>query len=210
MKHLYEYLKFSELSPDAASNAIEKIRHQRYEDYEICEWAVEDSELFEPPHAEMVGLFGEDYYEANGNRFMIENESPDKISFVGKQDQNYYIQCAKAMDVTNSSLFLRWLGIPAKFHRFTYYAFLDGYGRSSTTAIDFQLDDHQEFADKFGPKGQEIIGGYFEKAEKKFDSHMNYVLDKITSCIDSAYEDDAIIDHIESNEMTFDEDGNPE
>ena len=211
MKHLYEYLQFSELSKEAASNAIEIVRQERYEDYDICDWAVDDSELFEPPHEEMVQLFGDNYYEANGNRFMIENDSPKKISFVGKQDQNHYLHCSKAMEVSNSNLFLRWLGIPPRFFKYIYYAFIDG-GRGysdSNTAIDFQIDDHQEFDEKFGAKGETILAEYFEKAEKKFDSHMDYVLTKISSCIDSQYEDDAIIDHIESNEITFDEDGNP-
>jgi hypothetical protein len=207
MRHLYEYLEFNELSSEAANNAIEKIRQERYEDYYICEWVVDDSELFEPPHEEMAQLFGENYYEANGNQFVIENDSPKKISFVGKQDQNHYLHCANAMEVSNSNLFLRWLGIPPKFFKYIYYAFIDT-GRSNTI-IDFQIDDHQEFDEKFGERGEVIIGEYFEKAEKKFDSHMDYVLTKISSCIDAQYEDDAIIDHIESNEITFDEEGNP-
>lgn len=211
MRHLYEYLEFNELSKEAAENAIEKIRNERYEDSDICEWAVDDSELFEPPHEEMAELFGDDYYKANGNRFMIENDSPKKISFVGKQDQNHYLHCSKAMEISNSNLFLRWLGIPPKFFKYIYYAFIDGgYGYSgSNTTIDFQIDDYEEFNEKFGAKGEKILGEYFEKAEEKFDLHMDHVLTKISSCIDSQYEDDAIIDHIESNEITFDEDGNP-
>jgi 3',5'-cyclic AMP phosphodiesterase CpdA len=208
MKHLYEYLQFSELSDEAASNAIEKIRQERYEDSYICEWAIDDSELFEPPHEEMAELFGENYYAGNGNEFMLENTKPKSISFVGKQDQNHYLHCSKSIDVTNNNLFYRWLGIPARFHKYIYYTFGDGYSRSNT-GIDFQMDDHQEFDEKFGENGETILAEYFEKAEKKFDSHMDYVLTKISSCIDSQYEDDAIIDHIESNEITFDGDGNP-
>jgi len=211
MKHLLEYLDFSELSPEAANNAIEKVRQERYEDYDICDWVVDDSELFEPPHKEMSQLFWEDYYESNGDRFMIENESPKKISFVGKQDQNHYLHCSKAMEVSNDNLFLRWLGIPPRFFKYIYYSFIDGgLGYSgSNTAIAFEIEDHQEFEERFGSQGETILAEYFEKAEKKFDSHMDYVLTKISSCIDSQYEDDAIIDHIESNEITFDEEGNP-
>jgi hypothetical protein len=208
MKHLYEYLQFSELSKEAASNAIEIVRQERYEDSDICEWAIDDSELFEPPHEEMVQLFGENYYAGNGNEFMLDNIKPKSISFVGKQDQNHYLHCSKSIDVTNNNLFYRWLGIPARFHKYIYYTFGDGYSRSNT-GIDFQIDDHQGFDEKFGTEGETILAEYFEKAEKKFDSHMDYVLTKISSCIDSQYEDDAIIDHIESNEITFDEDGNP-
>lgn len=208
MNHLYEYLQFSELSKEAASNAIEIVRQERYEDSDICEWAIDDSELFEPPHEEMVELFGENYYEGNGNEFMLDNTKPKSISFVGKQDQNHYLHCSKSIDVTNNNLFYRWLGIPARFHKYIYYTFGDGYSRSNT-GIDFQIDDHQGFDEKFGAEGETILAEYFEKAEKKFDSHMDYVLTKISSCIDSQYEDDAIIDHIESNEITFDEDGNP-
>jgi hypothetical protein len=208
MKHLLEYLDFNELSKEAASNAIEKIRQERYEDYDICNWAVDDSELFEPPHEEMSQLFGDDYYEENGNGFMLDNIKPESISFVGKQDQNHYLHCSKSIDVTNDNLFYRWLGIPSRFHRFIYYTFRDGHSKANT-GIDFEIDDHQGFDETFGESGETILAEYFEKAEKKFDSHMDHVLTKISSCIDSQYEDDAIIDHIESNNITFDEEGNP-
>ena len=94
MKHLLEYLDFSDLSTEAADNAIEKIRQERYEDYDICSWAVDDSELFEPPHEEMTRIFGDDYYEENGNQFMLDNWKPESISFVGQQDQNHFLQMA--------------------------------------------------------------------------------------------------------------------
>lgn len=208
MNNLYEYLEFKELSSDAKENAINSVRETRYEDNNIADWVVDDDSLFEPSQTEMSELFGDDYYSANGNKFMIENTSPKTISFVGKQDQNYYLHCAKSIDVSNDNLFLRWLGIPPRFHNYVYYTFNDGYS-SQNTGIDFQIEDYNEFSEKFGEKGETVLAEFFEKAEKKFDSHIDNVLTRISSSIDEEFEDERIIEFIEGNDYSFDEDGTP-
>lgn len=208
MNNLYEYLEFKELSSDAKENAINSVRETRYEDNDIAHWVVDDDSLFEPSQTEMSELFGDDYYSANGNKFMIENTSPKTISFVGRQDQNYYLHCAKSIDVSNDNLFLRWLGIPPRFHNYVYYTFNDGYS-SQNTGIDFQIEDYNEFSEKFGEKGETVLAEFFEKAEKKFDSHIDNVLTRISSSIDEEFEDERIIEFIESNDYSFDEDGTP-
>lgn len=208
MNNLYEYLEFKELSSDAKENAINIVRETRYEDNDIAYWIVDDDSLFEPLHTEMAELFGDDYYSANGNKFMIENTSPKTISFVGKQDQNYYLHCAKSINVSNDNLFLRWLEIPPRFHNYVYYTFNDGYS-SQNTGIDFQIEDYNEFSEKFGERGESVLGEFFEKAEKKFDSHIDTVLTRISSSIDGEFEDERIIEFIEGNDYSFDEDGTP-
>jgi hypothetical protein len=209
MIHLYEYIEFKDLSPEAKINAIDNVREMRYDD-DIASWVVDDSSLFEPPHKEMSDLFGDNYYEANGNSFMIENDSPKSISFVGKQDPNYYIHCSDALKVTNDNLFLRWLGIPPKFHKYTYYTFReDRYSyRETNTSIEFEIDDEDSLVEKFGAGGIESIEKHFERAEEKFKDHMNDVLDRISSDIDSQFEDGEIVDFIENNQYSFDEEGN--
>jgi hypothetical protein len=207
MLHLYEYLEFKELSPEAKINAIDKVREVRYND-DLASWVVDDSSLFEPSDKEMTDLFGDNYYEANGNSFMIENDSPKSISFVGKQDPNYYIHCSDSLKVTNDNLFLRWLGIPPKFHKYVYYTFRDGY-TSSNTSIEFEIEDEDALVEKFGAHGITSIEKHFERAEEKFKDHMDDVLNKISSEIDSQFEDEGIIDFIENNEYSFDEEGNP-
>jgi hypothetical protein len=207
MLHLYEYLEFKELSPEARINAIDKVREVRYND-DLASWVVDDNSLFEPSDKEMTDLFGDNYYEANGNSFMIENDSPESISFVGKQDPNYYIHCSDSLKVTNDNLFLRWLGIPPKFHKYTYYTFRDGY-TSSNTSIEFEIDDDDSLVEKFGDRGITSIEKHFEVAEEKFKDHMDDVLNRISSDIDSQFEDEGIVDFIENNEYSFDEEGNP-
>jgi len=206
MRHLYEYIEFKDLSSEAKINAIDNVREIRYND-DIASWVVDDSSLFEPSDKEMSDLFGDNYYEANGNSFMIENSSPKSISFVGKQDPNYYIHCSDALNVTNDNLFLRWIGIPPKFHKYTHYTFRDGY-RSSNTSIEFDIDDEDSLVEKFGNSGILTIEKHFERASEKFKDHMDDVLDKISSEIDSQFEDGEIVDFIENNEYSFDEEGN--
>jgi hypothetical protein len=206
MIHLYEYIEFKDLSPEAKINAIDNVREIRYMD-DIASWVVDDSSLFEPSDKEMTDLFGDNYYEANGNSFMIENSSPKSISFAGKQDPNYYIHCSDSLNVTNDNLFLRWIGIPPKFHKYIYYTFRDGY-TSSNTSIEFEIDDEDSLVENLGAQGITSIEKHFERAEEKFKYHMNDVLDKISSEIDSQFEDGEIVDFIENNEYSFDEEGN--
>lgn len=208
MRHLYEYLEFDELSDEARENAINNVRERRYEDgSDICQWAVDDQELFEPPHDVMSKLFGEDYYEANGNNFMFSNDSPKDISFVGKSDPNYYIECAKAIGVTNDSMFYRWLGIPPRLGRFLYYRIKDSSYRNSGTNLDFDVENEEDLEELYGKEGIKELDSYIEKAQQKFADHLDYVLTKISNCIDSEYEDEGIIDHIENNDIKFTEDG---
>jgi len=112
MRHLFEYYEFDQLSNSAKENAIDNVREEMYKGNWIgdMDWVIDDDSLFEPSEEEMTTLFGPDYYENNGNRHMIENTRKN-ISLVSKEDPNYYIHCADALDVSNDNLFLRWLGI---------------------------------------------------------------------------------------------------
>jgi hypothetical protein len=209
MKHLYEYLEFDKLSEVAKENAIENVREEKYKGgfggNDLGDWAIDDDALFEPDEKEMISLFGPNYYENNGDRFMIEN-SRKKISFVGMDDPNYYIHCANAIDVTNDNLFYRWLGIPIRYAENLYYSF-DDPGRQTNTTINIEIDGDEE--EIFGPGGApESFMEIIEKAENKFNKHISLVLKRISNSIDSQFEDDGIIDTIESHEILFDEDGN--
>jgi hypothetical protein len=153
----------------------------------------------------MIELFGSNYYENNGGRFMIENTRKN-ISYIGKDDPNYYIHCADAMNVTNDNLFYRWLGIPIRYAKHLYYSFNDP-GRQTNTTIEIEIDGDEE--EIFGPGGvpasfEEML----EKAKQKFNNHINKVLSNISNMIDGEFEDDGIIETIEANEILFDEEGN--
>ena len=210
MKHLLEYYSFSELSDDAKENAIENVRIKKYDGgfggSFVAEDSIDDDALFEPSEEEMEYLFGPGYYEANG-AFMIENDRDFKenISFVSKDDQNYYLHCAKALNVTNDNLFFRWLGIPPKYFKYFSYTFID---MGTYTFLDFYLDDAEALDLKYGAGSSEKLQEYFEKAEEKWKSHMSAVLSRITSFIEDQFSDEAIENDIDSIDPEFDEEGN--
>ena len=211
MKHLYEYLDFNQLSEEAKIKAIEDVRRQMYEGeygaYDIPEWVVDDDSLFEPDHQEMANLFGDDYYEANGDSFMLENTRKN-ISFISKNDPNYYLHCTDAMKITNDNLFLRWLGIPIKYEKYIYYS-IDDVGRNSNTAIEFDIDNEVDLINDYGEGVIDKLENYFEKASAKFEKHMDKILTRITKEINSQYDDDdQVIERIDINDIKFDEEGN--
>ena len=59
--------KYSELPEEAKAKAIEEVREEmkEYEQHSAFQWAIDDCALFEPPHAEMAALLGDDYYDRN-------------------------------------------------------------------------------------------------------------------------------------------------
>lgn len=207
MRHLFEYYEFDQLSDSAKENAIDNVREEMYKGNWIgdMDWVIDDDSLFEPSEEEMTALFGPDYYENNGNRHMIENTRKN-ISLVSKEDPNYYIHCADALDVSNDNLFLRWLGIPNKFRKFTYYTFRDS-GRSTDTSIEFEIDDEESLIEKFGKEGVDELYTYFESAEEKFKKHMDWVLTRISNSYSEQFEESGVIHAIQSNEIVFDEEG---
>lgn len=208
MRHLYEYLEFGELSEESKKSAIENVRNAKYSgEYggdDVASWVIDDDSLFEPGHDEMKELFGDDYYEDNGNRFMIENLRKG-ISYIGKQDPNYYIHCKDAIDISNDNLFLRWIGIPAAFRPYTNYSFSDPH--RGDTKIEFEIDDLDSMTEELGEESEELLMRYFEKAEEKFSKHVDNVLTRISNDIDDQFEDDGIIDTIERDDIKFEEDG---
>lgn len=206
MRHLFEYHEFEELSDEAKKNAINNVREEKYKGKWTSEmdWVVDDDQLFEPPHSEMAALFGEDYYADNGDRFMIENTRKD-IYLVG----NYYLQCKEAMNVTNDGLFLRWLGIPNRYRKFVYYNFYDP-GNTTSTTIDLEIDDEDSLVEKYGNEAPDELGKYFDLAKSKFDKHIDWVLTNISKLFDSQFEDEGVIETIESEGIKFDDEGNIE
>ena len=209
MRHLLEYLEFNELSPEAAETAIERVRDEKYAGhyggYDVAEDAIDDDSLFEPYYSEMAELFGDGYYEENNNRHMIEN-TRENISFEGTQSQNYYLQCASALDVTNDNLFFRWLGIPTRFWTYLSYTFRDSTWSSKNTTIEFEIDE-QWLEENLGEGSLGKLEPYLENAEKKFSEHIKNVLSMISSRVDNEFEDEGIIDTIERYEIGFTEDG---
>jgi hypothetical protein len=195
---------YSELSASAKKDAIDNIREKMWEgEYgadDIPEWVVDDDYLFEPTHDEMIKVFGPDYNDDLSGNPMIGN-TRENIYYNSKDDRSYYLHCKKAIDINDKEMFLGFLGFsPYYWDRINYY-FVD---QGTYTAIEFEIDEDE--LDEFSIND---IKKQIEKAEEKFESHMSSVLDRITSSINYEYEDSAIIDRIESNDILFDKEGNP-
>lgn len=171
--------KFEELSNDAKVVAIENYRNQ---DNDFGTWAVDDCALFEPTQEELdlIGFTGE---------ILIEN-TRESIYF--DTDRNSFLDCAIAMVITDDDLFLKWLGIDRNLEGLgdiTFNIFTSGY-RNANTTVDF--DDYPSMYDNL-----------IENATKKFNSHIQNVLNRIIADIDYRFTDEAIIQDIEANEYEF-------
>lgn len=197
--------KYDELSDEAKSNAIENVREKMWEgDYgahDIPEWVIDDDYIFEPPTSELIEVFGPNYEDDLGNSPMIANDR-DNISYAAKDDRNYYLHCSKALNVTNSDMFLGWLGISPMFWEDVNYYFTDS---GTYTKIEFEIENEDEISEE----ERKLLDGELDRAEKNFETHMSRVLDLVTRSIEYEYEDAAIEQRIESNNILFDEEGNP-
>lgn len=176
--------KFNELVVDAQQNAIEAIRQDYYEYNDFASWAVDDCALFEPKHQELEELFGKDY------DFPLIKNTRESIYF--DTDRNSFLDCAKAMEVTNDKQFLLWLGIDtnsAGLEDIAFDIFAPNYIYADTT---IEFDDYNSDYDDL-----------IENATKKFNNHIKDVLERIKADIDYRFTDEAIIDDIEANEWEF-------
>ena len=186
-----EIYSFEELSKEAQINAIEEVRESYYEDNDFASWAVDDCALFEPIQTEL-DLIG--FESNNGNEFLIEN-TRENIYF--DTDINSFLDCAKAIKITDDSLFLKWLGITDYFlvQKINYDIYTPMY-RNSDTTIEFSFDD--DF-DKFTDEELKVV----QNATKKFDNHIQSVLKRIENDINYRFTDEAITEDILANDYEF-------
>lgn len=176
--------KFEELKDEAKQTAIQEVREMYYEDNNFAHWAVDDCALFEPKEQDLIELFGKDY-----NFPLIEN-TRESIYF--NTDRNSFLDCAKAMQVTNDKQFLLWLGIDTneeEFKDISFNIFTPNY-RNSDTTIEFE-----DFDSSFG----DVV----DTAVEKFNNHIKDVLKRIEADIDYRFTDEAIIEDIEANDYEF-------
>ena len=184
----------SELSPETKATAIENVRSvmRDNEYYEACTWAIDDCALLEPAHKEMAELFGEDYYVQNGNDFVFKNNRTN-IEF---DDYDLHIQ--QALEITNSSMFKKWLGVPDSLAQWVEYEIIEG---PSRTGIEFEVTLLN--SDPRYPALQTIL----ENAETKFAAHVLQIMGRIESGIEEYFSDENVEDRIEENDYEFFEDG---
>jgi hypothetical protein len=201
-----ESFRFEQLSEEAKEKAIENIREGMYEGKygadDIAEWVIDDDYIFEPTHKELEEVFGSRYNDDLNDIPMIGNTRKD-ISYISKDDQNYYLHCAKALDVNHQEMFFSWIGFSLIFWYDTSYEFID---RGTYTDIEFEFLSSDE---DFTPQQIELWEKESEAAGKKWKEHMSEVLDRITESIESEYSDERIEERIGSNDILFDQEGNP-
>ena len=178
--------KFDELSEQAKQVAIEEVRNEYYDYNDFSEWAIDNCGLLEPPHKELEDLFGQTY-----DFPLIKNNR--KVFF--SSGRNRYIDISKAMEITNHSQFLLWLGIKEDDFLCEDDYFIVDYKIGEDT-IEFDTTD---WSIEFTKKQEEIL----ENAVVKFEEHCEDILKRIEADIDYRFTDEAIIEDIEANDYEF-------
>ena len=176
--------KFDELSEQAKQVAIEEVRNEYYEYNDFANWAVDDCALFEPKEKELIELFGEEY------NFPLIKNTRESIYF--DTERNRFLDCEKAMQITNKKQFLLWLGIDVEDEAFEniYFEIITPNYRNASTEIAF--DDYDE-----------RFGDVIDMAVEKFNSLINDIIGRIEADIDYRFTDEAIIEDILANEYEF-------
>lgn len=187
--------EFNELSEEAKQAAIEQIRNEYYESNDFARRAIDTCYLFEPPHQELISLFGQNFYEElnKNNEYkdipLIKNNRKGIYFDTGR---NSFLDCAEAMEVTNKKYFLLWLGIDTNEEAFKdiyFYIFTPNY-RNEDTTIEFE-----DFDGSF----RDVV----DAAKSKFDNHIQEILKRIEADIDYRFTDEAIIEDILANDYEF-------
>ena len=176
--------KFDELSEQAKQVAIEEVRNEYYEYNDFANWAVDDCALFEPKEKELIELFGEEY------NFPLIKNTRESIYF--DTERNRFLDCEKAMQITNKKQFLLWLGIDVEDEAFEniYFEIITPNYRNASTEIAF--DDYDEmFEDRI------------DTAVEWFNALIRDIIDRIEADIDYRFTDEAIIEDIEANDYEF-------
>ena len=176
--------EFNELNEQAKQKAIENVRESYYVYNDFSTWAIDNCYLLEPPHKELVDLFGDKYED-----IIIKNSR--KLYF--SLDRNRYIDISNAMEITDDLAFYQWLGIPLDFAGKLYYTI-------HSDSIEFyNFDDEEDFT--------EDETTILEIAEEKFKNHCQDILNFIENDIDYRFTDEAIIEDIQANNIEFTEEG---
>lgn len=187
-------LNYKELSGSAKVIAIEEVREEmrEHETQRAYDWAIDDCSLFEPPHAEMAALFGEDYFDLNGGQFVFKNKRKG-ISF-----ENYFeiLQITDALEITNQKMFKSWLGIPEIFHD-VYVGILDW----GSTIIEIENPFISE-----DPR-HEVLNDIADNAAEKFKAHVSIIAKRIVSGIEEYFSDENVEFRMSETNPEFNEEG---
>ena len=165
---------------------------KEHETHSAYDWAIDDCSLFEPPHAEMAALFGEDYFDLNGGQFVFKNKRKG-ISF-----ENYFeiLQITDALEITNQKMFKSWLGIPEIFHD-VYVGILDW----GSTIIEIE----NPFISEDPRHG--VLNDIADNAAEKFKAHVSIIAKRIVSGIEEYFSDENVEFRMAETNPEFNEEG---
>lgn len=195
--------KFNELSDEAKAKAIEAVREDLKEDGHdqfAFSWAIDDCALFEPAHAEMVKLLGEDYYDQNLTPDGKYGQFVFKNLRKGIEWEEWWVLAliASALEITNDRMFKLWLGIPERLHKYVEYTITDQ-GTSTILELSHELlsDDPVALA----------LKSIFDSAIQKFATHMITISERIRQGMEDYYSDEEMEEKISEGDWEFDETG---
>jgi len=185
---------YNELEPTAKLRAIEEVREelQEKEYHEAALWAADDCALLEPAHDEMTEILGNDYYEKNGNQFVFKNNRTN-IEF-----DDYEIHVQQALEITNTKMFKKWLGIPDVLSEWIEYEIIE-----SVSKTDIEFECTLINSDPRYPAAVAAV----EKASEKFSRHMADILIRLENGVEDYFSDDNVEDRILEGEYEFNESG---
>jgi hypothetical protein len=172
---------FDELNDSAKKRAIENIREQYYRCNDFSEYVIDDCYLLEPRNEEL-SIFSE-YKD-----LLIKNNRKVYYSL----DRDRHIDISKAMEIQDSRLFLKWLGLDDDLIDKVDYDILKD-------DIEFSNQSDDEFTD------DEMT--VLCAAEIKFREHCQDILNCIEKSIDYCFSDESIIEDIYANLLEFTDNG---
>lgn len=188
-----QLFKFSELSEQAKSKAIEQKRESMYRNSDIPYWVIDNCYLFEPIHEELANLFGEEYAKMTSP--MLGNTRKIYYSL----DRDRYLNAEDGIIVNNEEMFLTWLRIPKYLQEKINYTIKTERGGNSDTIIEFYPYGEHELDDK----EMQILDDAYEL----FNDHMYDVLNRIEADYEHYFSDEYIAEDFECMDYDFTEDG---
>lgn len=172
---------YDELSKETKEKALDQMREYYYRYNDFIRWAIDDCALLEPIESELTELFGTEY------KFpLLKNNRSVFCSL----DRNRHIDISEAIEIQNSTQFLKWLGLT----------------ETLIDEIDFRI--HEDTIEFFSEN--ELSDDQNEKindAVSKFNNHCQDILNRIESDYEYRFTDAAIIEDIDANGIEFTEDG---
>jgi hypothetical protein len=169
---------FDELSKEAQEKAITNIRDSYYEYNDFAQWAIDDCALLEPNEKELVEILKSEY-----DFPLIKNNR--KVYYDLDHDE---LNIKEAMEIQNSTHFLKWLGLNIRLIDKCDYTILEN-------SISFS---NQSFIDFTKLEEKALLS-----AQSKFKKHCKEIFNRIKNDYEYRFTDEAIIDDIKSNDYEF-------